>query len=192
MIIGIIPAVKEKFKNQLELSIELKLLSFIKNLHPKSQIKILYEKKKEKFDYLIISGGNDLIKHKSDLRNVTRDKLNNFYHKIASTKKIPILGICHGAHFLANKHGALFKKSKKHIGSHQILFFNKKKRIVLSHHNYVISRLSSNFKILALAKDGTIEFFKLKNKKIYGVIWHPERQKKTSKFEKNLFKKICI
>ena len=46
MIIGIIPAVKEKFKNQLELSIELKLLSFIKNLHPKSQIKILYEKKK--------------------------------------------------------------------------------------------------------------------------------------------------
>ena len=67
-----------------------------------------------------------------------------------------------------------------------------KKKIVLSHHNYVIPRLSSNFKILALAKDKTIEFFKLKNKKIYGVIWHPERQKKITKFEKNLFKKICI
>jgi len=192
MIIGIIPAVKKKFKNQLELSIEPKLLSFIKSLHPKSKIKILYEKKKEKFDYLVISGGNDLIKHKLDLRNITRNKLNNFHHKIASANKIPILGICHGAHFIANKHGALFKKSKNHVGSHQISFFNGKKKIILSHHKYVISRLSSNFKILALAKDKTIEFFKLKNKKIYGVIWHPERQKKISKFEKNLFKRICI
>ena len=45
MIIGIIPAVKEKFKNQLEPSIEPKLLSFIKSLHPKSKIKILMKKR---------------------------------------------------------------------------------------------------------------------------------------------------
>ena len=29
---------------------------------------MLYEKKKKKFDYLVISGGNDLIKHKLDLK----------------------------------------------------------------------------------------------------------------------------
>ena len=47
MIIGIIPAVKEKFKNQLELSIEPKLLSFIKVYIQSLKLKYFMKKKRE-------------------------------------------------------------------------------------------------------------------------------------------------
>ena len=46
-----------------------------------------------------------------------------------------------------------------------------------------------NPKHLAFTKDGSIEAFKHKRKKILGIMWHPERYKKIKKFDLDFIKK---
>ncbi len=191
MIIGIVPSVIEKYKNQLDFNIEEKLIIFLKKIFPKSKLKILINNDEKKINYLIISGGNDLVNFKLNKRNLLRYKLTNFYYNLAIKKKIPIVGICYGAQFIAFRNQAKIVKTKNHVGTHWVFFSDKKKRKFLSHHNYAINDLPKKFDIIGLADDNTIELFKLKKKNILGIMWHPERQKKISKIEKNLLKKIC-
>ena len=63
MKIGIIPKIFEKYKNQFEFSIEL-VNQLSKKIYKKPNIQILINNNcNEKFDLLIMSGGNDLPKH---------------------------------------------------------------------------------------------------------------------------------
>ena len=79
MIIGIIPKIIEKYKNQLEISVELNLLNFLSKVFNNPKIEILSEKKNINFDLLIISGGNDLPNLKRNKQNKYRNYLNNFF-----------------------------------------------------------------------------------------------------------------
>ena len=190
MKIAIIPKITEKYKSQIEYSIEKKLISYLKKIYIKSEIQILMDiNSKYKFDILIISGGNDLPIHKKVNFNILRNKFNNFYFSRALKKNIPIIGICHGAQFIASKYSAKFKKTRSHVGIHKI-FYGKSIKKIISHHNYKIQNISNNVKVLAVAEDKSIELFKVKTKRIYGFVWHPERQNKIDNFKK-IFKNEC-
>ena len=104
---------------------------------------------------------------------------------------IPILGICHGAQYIAKKFKSIIKE-KKHVGSHNInLIGFGKKVIVNSFHNKVITKLGKNLLPKGFAQDNTIEYFEHKQKKIIGIMWHPERYKKFKKIDQNIVKKLC-
>ena len=188
MIIGIIPKIIEKYKNQLEISVELNLLNFLSKVFNNPKIEILSEKKNINFDLLIISGGNDLPNLKRNKQNKYRNNLNNFFFSKTIKKNLPVIGICLGAQFIAKKYRCKFKK-KNHVGSHKIIYKNKKIK-VNSYHNYVITSFSNRIQPLAFAEDKTLEYFKIKNKNITGIIWHPERYKTISEFDKKIFKNI--
>ena len=49
--------------------------------------------------------------------------------------------------------------------------------------------LGKNLKMLASSNDGVVEYFKHINKLIYGIMWHPERNKKIKKFDREIIKK---
>ena len=176
MIIGIIPKIVEKYENQLEISVELNLLNFLNKVFNNPKIEILSKKNNINFDLLIISGGNDLPNLKRNKANKYRNNLNNFFFSKAFKENLPVIGICLGAQFIAKKYRCKFKK-KNHVGSHKIIYQNKKIK-VNSYHNYVITKFSKDIKPLALADDNTLEYFEIKNKRITGIIWHPERNKK--------------
>ena len=80
-----------------------------------------------------------------------------------------------------------------HVGNHKIIFSEKfdknfkKKITVNSFHNYGIKKLSNYLIPLARAKDNSIELFIHKEKKIIGIMWHPERYKKFKKIDKKIF-----
>ena len=97
MIIGIIPSIKEYYKKQLEFSVDLKLISFLKETL-QIKIKILLNKETKNIDLLCISGGNDILKFSKTKKNILRHKLDKHFYDICKKRKIPILGICHGAH----------------------------------------------------------------------------------------------
>ncbi len=61
MNIGIIPSIRETYKNQFEYSIDINLIKFIKTCFKKSKISIINNNKLDKLNFLIISGGNDLF-----------------------------------------------------------------------------------------------------------------------------------
>ncbi len=199
MNIGIIPRIRKFKKNQYEYSVDIELISFIRNIFKKSKVSILFDHNLQSFkvDLLVISGGNDLKHFSKSQENDFKHKLSNFFLKKAIKEKKKVVGICYGAQFIADFYKSKLKKTSKHVGSHKIKFLPnnlglglKKNIVTNSFHEYLIHKLSNKLKPLAKASDGSIEAFQVKNGKILGIMWHPERNNKIKTFDKALFSKF--
>ena len=117
--------------------------------------------------------------------------MDNYYLNYSIKNKIPIIGICHGAQFLASSFESEINKKKGHVRKYHTIFLNSKKTVkVNSFHNYSITKLSNNFIKLAWTKDGSMEAFKHKKYKMLGIMWHPERNSKIKKFDLDFIKKF--
>ena len=193
MKIGVIPTIRIAYKNQFEYSVDIRLINFIKKIFSNSEIDILINNKKEKIDFLCISGGNDILKFNSSKKNLIRFNLDKYYYDICKKKQIPILGICHGAQFIASQEGATITR-KNSIRSHKIKFnkqiINLKSRTVNSYHNFVINKLGTKLDVIAFAHDQTIEAFVDRKNKILGLMWHPEREKKINVIDEKIIKEF--
>ncbi len=117
--------------------------------------------------------------------NVYQKNMFKFNNQIFNLK-IPILGICFGHQILSKELGGRVKKSKnrefglaevKKINDSPLIknFFNKKKlcNVWMSHADQV-SKLPSNFKVIASSKNSKFTIIENKRKKFYGVQFHPE------------------
>ena len=200
MNIGIVPAVREIYKNQFEFTVDTKWIKFLRKVYPNCNIKFLSSRNKDgKFDLIIFSGGNDLVKNDKSKKNKIRKKIDDFYYKFSTKNKIPLIGICHGAAYFGEKFGCKIKKKAGHVGNHKILltkknYFEKIKTNIKvnSYHNYAITAVSKKFEILAYSDDKTFELIRHKKKKILCIMWHPERNNKISNLDIQIFKKfIC-
>jgi putative glutamine amidotransferase len=191
MKIGIIPSIKKFYNDQFEYNCDINLLKFFKINFKNFNTEILtFDKKIDtSFKLIVISGGNDLKKFNGAKKNIIRESLNNKFYSKSIKMKIPILGICYGAQFIASKFRSLIVK-KKHIGKHSIFLANKKRIIVNSYHNQIIKSLNNQLKPQAVAEDKSIEYFCHKNKKIIGIMWHPERNKPFKKIDKFIINKL--
>jgi N5-(cytidine 5'-diphosphoramidyl)-L-glutamine hydrolase len=188
MIIGIVPTIREVYNNQFELSVDIRLFTFLRTIYKNCEFKILSDKKDLKIDFLCISGGNDVIDKSK--KSIIRRDLDTFHYKNAKKKNIPILGICHGAQFIAKKENCTVLFEKQKIKPHKIFSIKIKKLnlVVNSYHNLIIKTLSPKCEMLAFDKKNYIECFKVKNFKILGIIWHPERYKTFKKIDIDLIK----
>ena len=194
MIIGIVPKIK-KNRSSFDFSIDNDLISFFSNVFPKSQIKVLVEKKAYQIDLLILSGGNTPYHLSKTKENMMRKSLDLFHLKLSKKRGIPSVGICHGAQIIASKYKSKIIKQKGHVRKegHTILYKEKgesKKLIVNSYHDFCITKLGDKLEQFALSYDNTIEAFKHKDEKIFGIMWHPERYKKIKSLDQNFFRSI--
>ena len=192
MKILVVPTIREVYRNQLEFSVDIKLIYFLKKLFTKADIEIYNSEIKNNYNLIIITGGNSSINTKK--KDTIRNNINNLIFNFALKKKIKILGICHGAQYLAGKFGFKLQKKNNHIGNHLVTFNingSKFKKIVNSFHNVVIKFVDKKkIDIFGIAEDNTIEAFHIKHKKILCIMWHPERYKVIKKFDLNLIKKF--
>ncbi len=195
--IGLIPSIKENYKNQFSYIIDMKWFIFLKRIFNNPQIKILIDDKIPDLDLVIITGGNTIKKFSKKKDDYLRQKKNlNLLKKILK-KNIPCIGICYGAQLISYFYSANLKKCKKHVGFHDIMLVDKnndylRSKIykVNSFHNQAIHKLEDPLKTILISEDKNIEMFIHKNKKIVGIMWHPERNIKISKLDKMIFKKI--
>ena len=188
--IGIIPTIIER-RNSLNIILDYKLLEFIKQCFPNYQLKLLLERKPEKNLHLIISsGGNSIIQLKKTSANKFRKTFDDYYFKYSINNDIPFLGICHGAQYVANHFKSKIIKKKNHTKKNHLIKISHKNNIMVnSYHDFSIVKLGRSLDNLAFTKDGSIEAFKHKRKKILGIMWHPERYKKIKKFDLDFIKK---
>lgn len=136
----------------------------------------------DKIDLIILPGGNnidDKLKSAKVRLNIEK-KLIEFSIK----KNIPLLGICRGMQVINYFFGGTQKKIKGHMRTkHNIIckndFFLKKKFKVNSFHNYGITKktISKNFDVFVCDLNDNVEMIKHKKYHIYGIMWHPEREK---------------
>ena len=199
MKILITPSVKETHKDQYDYLVDSRLIKFLCFAFNNAEVTILNNttNHKDPYDLLVLSGGNDLFTIKKKRSNYLRNEIDKKHVQNAIKRSIPILGVCYGAQFLSNMFGGELVKTKNHVKTiHEIYFKNteyikNKKLRVNSFHNFAIINKKNRIMEIAKAKDNTIEFFKIRNKKIFGIMWHPERNKQFKNYDISILNKIC-
>ena len=166
MNVGIAPCVVERYKNQFEYCIDLKLIKFLKKCFKNnSKISILDSKTKlSQFDLIVITGGNDLVNFNQQKNNIIRNKNTLSILKKSLKLRKNILAICYGCLFISSIFGSRIIKDKKHRKKHYIEIDNKKK-LVNSYHNYKILKINKKFDVIAKGFDDSVEAFASKKKK---------------------------
>lgn len=151
-------------------------------------------KNNKNIDLIIIPGGNDLFE-KSKI-STSRLKVERLLINFSIAKKIPLLGVCRGMQHINHYFGGSLSKIKGHMRkSHNVYLkdnlFLKDRMIVNSYHNFGVKKINvaKKFKILAVDSNNNIEMFEHEQKKIIGVMWHPEREKNYKKLEL-IFKRL--
>ena len=117
---------------------------------------------------------------------------------------IPILGICYGLQLIAKVFGGKIKKSQKREFVESILleksksvlfknFFIKKKATVWMSHQDAVFKIPKNFHNIASTANSRYTAIQSKNKKIYGIQFHPEvtHTEKGFNIIKNFVLDIC-
>ena len=195
--IGIVPSIKQSYKNQFSYSIDFNWFIFFKKVFKKPDIKILTAKKVPKLDLVVITGGNTIKDFSKRKEDKLRQDNNILLFKEILKKKIPCIGICYGAQLISHFYSGSLIKSKNHVGRHKITlvdeknnFFKQKKFSVNSFHDQGIKKIKKPLKKIFISKDGNIEMFLHEKNKVIGIMWHPERNPNITKLDKIIFKKI--
>lgn len=116
-------------------------------------------------DLLILSGGNS---------SEDRYKTELACCRWADDNNVPILGVCHGAFFLNFIYDGVNHAVEHHQNTRHNIVMENETYNVNSYHTMGIYELSKELDPIAYCNDD-VEAFKHKTKKVWGLVWHPER-----------------
>ena len=84
MKILVVPSIREVYKNQIELSVDIRLIYFLKKLFKKAEIEIYNNEIKNNYDFIVLAGGNNSISKKK--KDLIRNNINNLIFNFAQKK----------------------------------------------------------------------------------------------------------
>ncbi|MDH5607917.1 MAG: glutamine-hydrolyzing GMP synthase [Cyclobacteriaceae bacterium] len=103
---------------------------------------------------------------------------------ISQFEHLPVLGICYGAQLLVQQHGGTVSKSEHreygrarlaHVDTHYDLLkeIEVNSQVWMSHGD-TITRLPEDFEAISSTESIPVAAYKIKNKAVYGIQFHPE------------------
>jgi putative glutamine amidotransferase len=146
---------------------------------------------------VMLTGGNDLSIFNNNELSIKRDNYEKNLISYCIEHNIPLLGICRGMQLIGNYFNADFEKVSGHVAIRHSLVIDQNSRYyeslkevkeVNSYHNYALKYPGDNIMISAKSPDGIIKAIEHKSRKVFGQMWHPEREHPFSKSEMKLIK----
>ena len=147
---------------------------------------------------LILSGGNDL--GDSAARDTTEREI------LTSYPLLPILGVCRGMQLLASESGWHTVPSPRpvHRATRHSLEWHTQKEIGLptdttilpkkvnSYHNLLLpaDQAPPAWIVAARHEDGSAEMIQHRDAPRTGIMWHPERERSPTEFDRHLFNRL--
>ncbi|OIQ18379.1 MAG: hypothetical protein BM556_08955 [Bacteriovorax sp. MedPE-SWde] len=133
-------------------------------------------------DGVLLTGGNSLIENGGDAPE--RDDVELFIIKYAIDNKLPIYGVCRGMQiiqryfgidlFSVDGHVATRHKLKDVKGNH--ISYLKSLETVNAFHDFGTTETLGDLKVSARSENNIVMAIENTEKKIFGQMWHPERE----------------
>lgn len=148
---------------------------------------------------VLLTGGNDLCSVSPSPLSARRDAYEKELLRFALENSIPVLGVCRGMQIIGEYFGAKLVRVPGHTATrHRIEpaaeFGNSEayrgRTDVNSYHRYALASLPAFLKVAARSPDSTVEGVEHVDLPVYGVMWHPERERDFQESDILLFKKV--
>lgn len=141
-------------------------------------------------DGILLTGGNDLSKYGGNAPE--RDETEKKMIQYGIENNVPIYGFCRGMQMIADYFGAELTRVENHVAVRHRLEGNSLWNgvVVNSFHNMAVKTASDELVIEAYAEDGVIEAVRVKNREIYGTMWHPERERPYAAYDMQFIKRL--
>lgn len=137
---------------------------------------------------VLLTGGNDLVAYGGNAPE--RDETENRLIDWARENDFPILGVCRGMQVIQHRFKVPLVKIDNHVGQRHALELGTQRRVVNSFHAYGATDTNKNLVISAKSEDGVVEAVTHTSEKIYGIMWHPEREDTFTPEDIQMFRSI--
>jgi putative glutamine amidotransferase len=127
----------------------------------------------EKVDGIVLTGGNDLAAYGGDAPD--RDATEVALLDLAERRDLPVLGVCRGMQMIQHRYGTRLQPVRGHVAPQQCISIDGKRVEVNSFHNFGAVEVSPPLMSWAIADDGVIKAVRHVDRRMIGVMWHPER-----------------
>jgi putative glutamine amidotransferase len=123
---------------------------------------------------IVLTGGNDLTAYGGDAPE--RDETEAALLDLAERRDLPVLGVCRGMQMILHRFGARLEKVQGHVAPRQRILIDGRSVEVNSFHNFGAMEVYPPLMTWAIADDGVIKAVRHSNRRMIGVMWHPERR----------------
>lgn len=140
---------------------------------------------------IVLTGGNDLTAYGGNAPE--RDETERRLVETALRDNIPLLGFCRGMQLLAWHLGGRLVPVEGHVAVRHRLLGECSElvgREVNSYHNYAVAEAPAGFDVLARAEDGVIEAIRHRERRLLGIMWHPEREAEFRQADMAMFREF--
>lgn len=123
---------------------------------------------------VILTGGNSLQKCGGEAAE--RDEMEKKILDYALQRNVPVFGFCRGMQVIVDYFGGKLGNVEGHVAVRHKISGEIERKGVNSFHGQACYDVNQPLEILAKAEDGVLEAVCNREKKILGIMWHPERE----------------
>lgn len=122
---------------------------------------------------IVLTGGNDLAAYGGDAPE--RDETEMALLDLAERRNLPVLGVCRGMQMIQHRAGIPLERVCGHVAPRQRISIHGRSVETNSYHNFGATEVYPPLMTWAIADDGVIKAVRHAERRMIGVMWHPER-----------------
>jgi putative glutamine amidotransferase len=137
---------------------------------------------------VLLTGGNDLAAYGGDAPE--RDATEAVLLDYAEDRALPVIGVCRGMQVILHRQGVKLERVEGHVAVLHGVRIDGRRVEVNSYHNFAAFDAPAPLEPWAVADDGVVEAVRTQDRRVVGVMWHPERMAAFEASDIDLFRRV--
>jgi gamma-glutamyl-gamma-aminobutyrate hydrolase PuuD len=142
------------------------------------------------FSGVLLTGGNSPVAYGGD--SPERDAVDRYLLDWSAQTNTPLIGVCRGMQSIQLAYQQPLEPVTGHVCAQQEITVNGQPTLVNSYHTLGAKTCQAPLTSWATSNDGVIKAIKHESKKVYGMMWHPERNTPFAQRDIDLFRHVFL